>query len=243
LTGVTETVVRLVEVLRGGSSFPCIAETDTGRLIVLKLAGTGPGPRGLLTEFLAGRIAGGWLVPVPEVRPVLLPDTIPWQVGTDEFDEMLQRSFGWNLGVAFVPDARTLAAQDLAGLPAAFLACLRRADRLLQNMDRTARNPNLLRGADGGLWAIDHDACLFLERILSGRRPFSFSLPRTHFLAAREAPPGMDVPAADAGLIGGDPDALVDEVPESWMAEIPATRGELARGLADYIDAFSRCVP
>jgi hypothetical protein len=100
-------------------------------------------------------------------------------------------------------------------------------------MDRTAKNPNLLRDAEGGLWAIDHDACLFVERILSGRRPFSFTLPLTHFLAAKEEAPHEQVPAADHGLVGGDLDALVEELPESWMAEMPVPRKELARRLTD----------
>lgn len=233
-----ETVVRLVEILRGGSSFPCVAETDAGRTIVLKLAGAGYGRRGLLTEFLAGRIAGRSLVPVPDARPVLLPDTIPWQVGTDEFDEMLQRSFGWNLGVDLVPGARTLGVGDLEGLPAHFLACLRRADSLLQNMDRTSGNPNLLRGSDGTLWAIDHDACLFVERVLARRRPFSFALPANHFLFPEPVPAADAGPDADPGFAEADLRALVDELPESWMAEVPTTRRALARGLHAYMDAF-----
>ena len=132
---------------------------------------------------------------MPLVQRLFLPEKFPWQIGTDEFDDLVQRSAGWNLGVRFIPDARDLVEADLAALPAPFLARLAQADRLLQNVDRTRRNPNLLGDAAGAVWAIDHGACLFLDRIVAGRTPYAFGLPTNHFLAGSlHSPPSPQGP-------------------------------------------------
>ena len=52
---------------------------------------------------------------------MLLPADFPWQIGTDEFHDTVQRSAGYNLGIAFIDDAADLAAADLQTLPAGFL--------------------------------------------------------------------------------------------------------------------------
>ena len=177
-----ETIARLHEVIRTGSSSPAIVETGDGERFVLKLAGAGAGRLGLLTEFLANGIAECVGLRVAPARPLFLPKNFPWQIGTDEFDDLVKRSDGWNLGIAFLPDAVPLGADELAELPADFLGPLMLADRLLQNVDRTAKNPNLLRSPQG-LFAIDFGSCLFLNRIAARRTSFPFALPPNHFLA------------------------------------------------------------
>src|SRR5258705_1014801 len=104
----TETVAAIRRVLARGSSFPSLVETSSGRLLAMKLAGAGQGARGLAAELIAGRLAGLAGLNVPRAEPLLLPDGLPWEVGTDEFYEAVQRSVGWNLGVEFIPDAADL---------------------------------------------------------------------------------------------------------------------------------------
>jgi hypothetical protein len=199
-----------------------------GRRWVMKFAGAGPGPFGLLTEYLALGIARAFGAPVPAAQPVHLPEGFPWMAGTDEFDAMLQRSYGWNLGIAFVPDARPATPADLAPSPG--LAAIARADCFLQNMDRTAGNPNLLV-AGGKLWAIDYDACLYLSRALGPARPPSTALPKGHVLAALEVPP-EPAPRIDFG-------ALVAPAPEDWIAAAQVDRTSLSRRLADSFAAWA----
>jgi len=155
-------------VLPAASTSPALIETADGRRWVMKFTGAGPGPFGVLTEYLALGIARAFGAPVPEARPVLLPEGFPWMAGTDEFDSMLQRSIGWNLAVAFVPDARPANPADLEPSPG--LEAIARADCFLQNVDRTAGNPNLLV-AGGRVVAIDYDASLYLSRALGPARP------------------------------------------------------------------------
>jgi hypothetical protein len=234
-----ETVVRMHEVIRTSSSSPAVVETRSGEFFVLKLAGGGAGPRGLLTEFLAAGLAKCVGLPVPAARPLLLPENFPWQIGTDEFDDMLQRSYGWNLGIALIPDAAPLAPDALADLPADFLAHLAFADRLLQNVDRTAKNPNLLRSPEG-IFAIDFGSCLFLNRIATRRTSFPFALPQNHFLAGTpRAASSPNLGTADiTAAIKAVPN-LIQACPAEWIATLPFGRQELEWRLIRYLEAFS----
>jgi hypothetical protein len=215
-------------VLPRASTSPALIETADARRWVMKFTGAGPGPFGILTEYLALGIARRLGAPVPEARPVLLPDGFPWMAGTDEFDAMLQRSYGWNLAVAFVPDARPATAADLRQRPE--LAAIARADCFLQNMDRTAGNPNLLVAA-GRIVAIDYDACLYLSRALGPSRPPPDALPPGHLLA------GLPLPLVPAPAL--DLPALVALAPDAWIAAAGVERAALAERLAASYAAWA----
>lgn len=216
----------MLAVFPAASTTPALIETATGETFVLKFSGAGPGPFGLLTEFIALGIAARFGAPVPDARPLWLPEGLPWEVGTDEFDAMLMRSTGWNLGIAPYPDARPATPDDVAAADPAALDAIARADALLQNMDRTARNPNLLVSG-GQLRAIDYDACLYLSRALAGTRPPTTELPRGHLLADRPLPP-QPRPALDAR-------ALVAAAPDPWIEAAATTRDGLAQALARWL--------
>ena len=68
----------------------------------------------------------GW--PVPDVAWIDIPQDFPWTFGTDEFDDIVQKSYGWNLGIAYIPDATPM------GLPQIDLS-----DSLLLNRIYTKR--------------------------------------------------------------------------------------------------------
>ena len=222
-----ETVARILAVLPQASTSPALAETADGRRWVLKFQGAGPGPFGLLTECLALAIAAAFGAPVPAARPLHLAEGFPWMAGTDEFDAMVQRSPGWNLGIAWIPDARPATAADLAG--GRELAAIAASDCFLHNIDRTQRNPNLLV-AGGRLHAIDYDACLYLSRALGPGRPPSTALPAGHLLAELNlplpVPPAMDFPA------------LVAPLPAPWIEAAGVDRGTIAMRLAAAWDAW-----
>jgi hypothetical protein len=150
---------------------------------------------------------------------------------------MVQRSCGWNLGIAFISDAIALRDSDLAALPDDFLAALARADTLLANVDRPCSNPSILLDAQGAPWAIDFGACLFLNRILAGNLARPTAPPASHFLADRARAP--EPIAIDEREIH----ALVQEAPEDWLHDLPVSRGELAKRLAIYFGASTRSLP
>jgi hypothetical protein len=223
----------VLEVLKDASTSPAIVETADGAAWVMKFSGAGPGPFGLLTEFLAIGIARALGAPAPAAQPLFLPEGFPWLVGTDEFDAMLQRSYGWNLGIAYLPDARPASAADIAGAPDDILDAMARADAVLQNVDRTARNPNLLM-ASGRLRAIDYDACLYLSRALGPPRAPSTTLPPGHLLADRR--PKGPLPALDLA-------ALVAAAPSEWIESAGTDRTGLTGALSRYVAAWDAGQP
>ncbi len=231
-----ESVALIHRVLSSGSSFPSVVETVTGRRYVLKLAGAGPGRRALATELVALKLCRHLGLNVPDVELLDLPGDLPWQTGTDEFYEAAQRSAGLNLGVAFLADTRDVTAGELAALPQDFQARLGAADALLQNVDRTRANPNILRDRNGMLWAIDFGACLLFERLARGAIEPRLDLPANHFLAG--APTFAHAARAAAEAIGApDLRSILGLVPESWLDDLGLERQTLLDRLLAYLDA------
>jgi hypothetical protein len=227
-------VLAVLRVMPGGGGFPSLVETASGRRFVMKVTGAGQGAAGLASELIATRLAGALGLEVPAVAPIHLPQDLPWQTGTDEFYETLQRSAGPNLGIAFVEDARDLGDDDLASLPAPFLERLAMVDALLQNVDRTTKNPNLLRDAEDRAWAIDFGACLFLERYRRQGTNMGFALSPNHFLAGR-APGGLAVDRIRPRIAG-----MLSDLPRPWIAAMQLDRVSLLRLLGELLDTYSR---
>ncbi|WP_299133845.1 HipA family kinase [uncultured Amaricoccus sp.] len=225
-------VARVIRVITEASTTPAEVEARDGRRWVLKFSGAGPGPYGLLIEYVALAIARAFGTPVPEARPLWLAEDFPWMAGTDEFDSMLRRSPGWNLGIALVPDARPATAAEALAADPAMLETIARSDCLLANVDRMPPNPNLIL-ADGRLWSIDYDACLYLSRALGPARPAEIALPVGHFLRARwPEPRRAPVPPLDF-------DMLVGAVPGAWIAAAGNDRARIAEALRAYVAAWA----
>jgi hypothetical protein len=228
-----ETVAAIHRVLASGSSFPSVVETSAGHLYVLKLSGAGPGRRALATEYLALKIARQLGLTVPDALVIDLPRDFPWQTGTDEFYEAVQRSAGANLGVAFIADAHDLTAHDLADLPVPFIQRLAAVDALLQNVDRTAANPNIMRDTAGVHWAIDFGACLLIERLARGALAPRMELPPNHFLVARDVADAVRNAAGQIDAAFLEP--VIAALPGHWVADFGLSRLALLQRLVTYL--------
>jgi hypothetical protein len=236
-----ETVVRIRRVLTLGSSFPSLVETASGDQWVMKLSGTGPGRRALTTEYLALKMARQLGLKVPEASLLDLPLDLPWEVGTDEFYEAVQRSTGLNLGIAFVADAVDLKAADLTSLPGDFLERLGAVDALLQNVDRTAANPNIIRDAPGVPWAIDFGACLLIDRLARGMIQPRLDPPPGHFLAgsndAAISARALEMASTiDHGLLAD----AIHALPAVWLADLTLTHAALLCALRNYVESLAQ---
>lgn len=232
-----ETVAVIHRVLSSGSSFPSLIESATGRRYVMKLSGAGPGKRALATEYVALKLARRFGLPVPDVEILDLPRDFPWQTGTDEFYEAVQRSPGANLGVTFIADAHDLKASGLAGLPAPFLTRLAAVDALLQNVDRTAANPNIMRDAAGAHWAIDFGACLLIERLARGATEPRRDLPPNHFLAGDT---GLACVVRDVAetIDTACLQSIIAALPDAWLDDLGLARSALQQRLTAYLEAL-----
>lgn len=229
---------RYVVPLREGGSLPAVMEADDGAAYVVKFRGAGQGPRALIAEVVVGELARGLGLPVPELAIVAVDAAIGRNEPDPEIRALVVGSAGDNAGLAFLSGAINLdpaATRDLAAQDPALLARIVALDAFAQNMDRTAKNPNLL-WCHGRLWLIDHGAALYWQHDWDGgldgvRSPFA--LIARHVLLPHASSITAEAAWLRAGL--GDPAiaAAVAAVPDDWWTAPP----ELAA--ADLRDAFA----
>ncbi len=157
----TLNVVRYVTPLREGGSLPAIVEADDDGLYVLKFRGAGQGPKALIAEFLAGEMARTLGLPVPEIVFMQLDADLARTEPDPEIQDLIRASDGLNLAIDYLPGA--VAFDALAMQPEPTLASqIVWFDALVGNVDRTARNVNLLIW-HRRLWLIDHGAALIFH--------------------------------------------------------------------------------
>jgi len=220
--------VRYVAALREGGSLPAIVETEDARLFVAKWRGAGQGAAALVAEVIAGELGRAMGLPIPELAVVTLDDDLATTERDQEIRDLLMGSLGDNLGMgylsgalAFDPAAEQAVDGQLASRTVVF-------DAYVTNVDRTARNTNLL-WQDGALWLIDHGAALYWHHgwdttVEQPDRPFPMI--RDHVLL----PWADDIAGAAAHLHATVTDAVIDAavaaVPDSWL---PAEDGAARR--------------
>jgi hypothetical protein len=154
----TVTATRYVTPLREGGSLPGLVEADDDGLYVVKFRGAGQGPRALVAELVAGELARAIGLEVPELVLVELDPRIATAEPDQEIQDLLKASEGLNVGLDFLPGA--LPYNPRERIDADLAAEIVWFDALVVNVDRTPRNPNLLRWHDR-LWLIDHGAAFY----------------------------------------------------------------------------------
>jgi hypothetical protein len=157
----TVNVTRYVTPLREGGSLPAIAEADDGFLYVLKFRGAGQGIRSLIAELIGGEVARALGLKVPEIVFARLDTAFGRSEPDEEIQDLLKASVGLNLGLHYLSGSITFdpVANTVDPLLASRIVWL---DCLLTNVDRTARNTNMLM-FHKDLWLIDHGAALYFH--------------------------------------------------------------------------------
>ena len=157
----TVQVIRYVTPLREGGSLPAIAEADDGFLYVIKFRGAGQGTRALIADLIGAELARIAGLKVPELVFAELDEAFGRTEPDEEIQDLLRASVGLNLGVHFLSGSITYdpAVNKIDPLLASKIVWL---DAFLTNVDRTARNTNMLSWQKE-LWLIDHGAALFFH--------------------------------------------------------------------------------
>ena len=154
-------VTRYVTPLREGGSLPAIVEAEDEILYVAKFRGAGQGQRALVAELIGGELARTLGLRMPELVLLDLDESFHRTEPDQEIQDLLRFSIGLNLGMAYLPAAITY--DPLVGSTDARTASLIvLLDSLITNIDRTARNTNLLMW-ENKLWVIDHGASLYFH--------------------------------------------------------------------------------
>lgn len=218
MTPRTVTATRYVTPLREGGSLPAIVEAEDDGLYVLKFRGAGQGAKALVAELVAGEIARAAGLAVPEIVFVELDPDLARTEPDPEIQALIRASAGLNIALDFLPGATTF--DPVVETPDALLASsIVWFDAYVSNVDRTARNANML------LWhrqlqLIDHGAALYFHHSWEDRHDRSqdpFTRVKDHVLlpfasALREADATMTARITPDVVRG-----IVALIPETWL--------------------------
>lgn len=154
-------MTRYVTPLREGGSLPAIVEADDDGLYVLKFRGAGQGPKALIAELVSGEIARALGLPVPEIVFATLDPDLARTEPDPEIHALIHDSAGLNLALDYLPGS--VSYDSLVHHLAAELASrIVWFDAYVTNVDRTARNTNMLMWHRAP-WLIDHGATLYFH--------------------------------------------------------------------------------
>ncbi len=240
----TISATRYVTPLREGGSLPAIVEGDDEGLYVLKFRGAGQGTNALIAELVAGELARALGLPVPEIVLVELDAELARTEPDPEIQHLIRASAGLNLALDYLPGSVTF--DPVVERPDAALAsAIVWFDALVSNVDRTARNTNLLMW-HRRLWLIDHGAALYFHHDWDGyleRATDPFARIKDHVLlpfasALRDADARLGALLARETI-----ERIVALVPDAWLggglpfADAAAHRAAYARYLCRRIEA------
>jgi hypothetical protein len=211
---------RYVTPLREGGSLPGLVEAADDGLYVAKFRGAGQGALALVAEVVVGELARRLGFTVPDLVVLELDAALAAAEPDREIKELITASAGLNLGVDFLPGALAYSPAGPWQPGAEEAADIVWLDSLVTNVDRSARNPNLLLWHER-LWLIDHGAALYRQHAgplsaAEADRPFGrvgdhVLLPRAgSILEAHE----RFSPVVTSDLL----DEIVALVPEAWLA-------------------------
>lgn len=225
-------LANFVETFRG-SSFPTRCVTTDGEELVIKLRGSGNGSEALISEYIVNRLASQSGLPVPDVCVIEIAGDYPWNYGTDEFYDLVQKSGGANLGISLLDGAEQLSQADLGNLPIDLVSQVVTLDLAFVNFDRPLASGNLVHDSTGAPWIIDHGSCRFLFQSLESRKN-SLALPANHLFVDQVdtfEPDWLYSMQADT-LVS----ATVAELPEQWLLDVQLTRQQVLQLVLDRLN-------
>ena len=241
----TITATQYVTPLREGGSLPAIVEGDDDGTYVLKFRGAGQGVKALIAELVSGELARLLGLRVPEIVFAELDARMAKTEPDPEIQDLLRKSVGLNLALDYLPGSITFdplveRATSIASIPrlASSIVWL---DALVTNVDRTAKNTNLLIW-HRELWLIDHGATLIVHHAWSddpARAKSAFPQIRDHVLL-RWATELREVDAELTALLTRDViERIVNMIPAAWLEEDSYFADAAAHRNA-YVDYMTR---
>ncbi|MFN8490053.1 MAG: HipA family kinase [Caldilineaceae bacterium] len=217
----TQIATRYLAPLREGGSLPAVVEADDGELYVMKFVGAGQGPKVLIAELIAGEIARALGLYVPELVLLELDPGLGRNERDPEIRDLLKASTGLNLGLRYLPSAfayNPLLKPPPTPIEASEIVWF---DAYVTNVDRTARNVNMLLWAKE-LWLIDHGATLYFHHDWNdylARSQTPFPMIRQHVLLRFASQLRAVDEMLRSRLTPAILQDIVEEIPAVWLGE------------------------
>ncbi|MCF0062489.1 aminotransferase class I and II [Dyadobacter chenwenxiniae] len=214
----TVNVTRYVTPLREGGSLPALAEADDEFLYVLKFRGAGQGTKALIAELIGGEIARLLGLRMPEIVFANLDEAFGRTEPDEEIQDLLRASTGLNLAIHYLSGAITFD-PVVTAVDSRLASAIVWLDSLITNVDRTARNTNMLMWHKE-LWLIDQGAALYFHHSWDNweeqaKRPFAQV--KDHVLL-RYASEIEAVNEEFKAIFGVEQiEAIVSLIPDDWL--------------------------
>jgi hypothetical protein len=226
----TVSVTRYITPLREGGSLPAIAEADDEFLYVLKFRGAGQGTKALIAELLGCEIARVLGLRIPELVFANLAEGFGRMERDEEIQDLLKFSVGLNLGISYLSGAITFdpTVNVIDPLTSSQIVWL---DSFLMNVDRTAKNTNMLIWHKQ-LWLIDFGASLYFHH---GHQDWSeqamkpFSLVHNHVLLRHATQLEEANTLAQTILTSARLEEIVSLIPDEWLDDHSPKEQQRAR--------------
>ena len=216
----TVDVVQYIQPLREGGSLPAIVEGSDGFQYVLKFRGAGQGKKALISELIGGELARAIGLKVPELVFMNLDESFSKAEGDEEIQDLLKFSVGLNLGLHFLSGAITYdpLVSEADSLSASKVVLL---DGIISNIDRTAKNTNLLNW-NKELWLIDHGASLYFHHNWSNWKSHlarTFPTVGDHVLLEKASKLQEAANEIKSVLNTKIVEKIISAIPEDWLVE------------------------
>lgn len=236
----TVDVVKYVTPLREGGSLPAIVKGSDDFLYVLKFRGAGQGTKALVAEFVGGELARAIGLKVPELVFMNLDDSFSKTEPDEEIQDLLKFSVGLNLGLHYLSGSITY--DPLASVADALTASkVVLLDSIISNIDRTAKNPNILNW-NKELWVIDNGASFYFHHNWDTWRNHltrTFPLIKDHVLLDRAKNLKEAAIKIKEALDLKTIKTIINKVPEDWLQNEGDTMSpnEIKLAYIEYLEA------
>jgi hypothetical protein len=147
--------------LREGGSLPAIVEADDDGMYVVKFRGAGHGIHALIAELVSGEIGRALGLPVPEIVLAVLDADLARTEPDPEIHALIYDSAGLNVALDYLPGCVNYD-PAVHSVPPRLASRIVWFDALVTNVDRTARNTNMLMWHRKP-WLIDHGSTLYFH--------------------------------------------------------------------------------
>ena len=216
-------VVQYIKPLREGGSLPAIVEGSDDFHYVMKFRGAGQGKKALIAELIGAELARELGLRVPEIVFLNLDDSFHKTEGDEEIQDLLKFSIGLNLGLHYLAGSITFdpLVSNADSLSASKVVLL---DSIISNIDRTAKNTNLLNW-NSELWLIDHGASLFFHHnwaTWESHMDRTFPMIKDHVLLSRASELEQAAEIVTEKLTEAKITEIMEAIPEDFLDE-PST--------------------
>ncbi len=216
----TVDVLQYLKPLREGGSLPAIVQADDDFLYVIKFRGAGQGKKALTAELIGGLLAQAIGLKVPELVFMNLDDSFSKTEPDQEIQDLLRFSVGLNLGLHYLTGSITYdPLVSLADSNSASKVVL--LDSIIMNIDRTAKNTNLLNW-NSELWLIDHGASLYFHHNWKTWESYldkTFPKVSEHVLLSKATELTKAAEEIKSSITEETIEAIVSQIPDEWLED------------------------